>query len=266
MRPDEDRHEEWWANLGTARTVLGCSDEKYVRDAKSGFEWFLLDEQLHDKHSNHSWNISTPRLDGTRNLWYGHESLTALRLLSLALQLSDITSAVYLAQSHWLDATSKLIMKDASRPISRHQWQVECRNLFNISLARMQTLLIYIANAQRTTPSDETYDMLNNSLVDPCGMIKVNTVGLRNISVIDLAAMLGLALGLWLLTIRTGDTTVLIWLTCGVMKPIIIRFMLCSSRALYTAIIFGLAAHMRIWRSIHAKTTKSVYHFDTKLI
>ena len=46
-------HTSWsseirWAHAGIARTVLGCVDEKFVRDNERKQEWRLLNGQLHD--------------------------------------------------------------------------------------------------------------------------------------------------------------------------------------------------------------------------
>ena len=66
---------------------------------------------------------------------------------------------------------------------------------------------------------DGLNNLFSNMPVDPCGLIKINAEGWRNISVIGFAGMFGLALGLWLITMEIGETIVLIWFYWKIVKP-----------------------------------------------
>lgn len=99
--------------------------------------------------------------------------------MSLALRLSDAAYAVYLAPSSWLDAASRAVRNMQSLPLDSHQWQLECSKLFNIFLARMQTELLHMARGERLHPSVFGYELLNDSLVDSCGMIKIHADGMK---------------------------------------------------------------------------------------
>lgn len=118
-----------------------------------------------------------------------------------------------------------------SLPLDPDQWQLESRKLFNISLARMQTDLWYMARGERLDSPIFGYNMLENSSVDPCGMIKIEVDGMKNVSVIALLAMLGLVLSLWVLSMKTSDTIVLFWFFNSAIKPAISSFIFLSHKA-----------------------------------
>ena len=220
-------HTSWplesrWSHLGIARTILGCVDEKYVRDRERKHEWYLIDGQLHDMASDRIWNITPPALVATNETPYSDTDFTALQLLCLALRFSDTASAAQFVRSNWLDAASRVvhgIEGDMSLPLDPFQWQIESHRLFNISLARMQTEIIAMTRMSDIGSQDYLKNFFQNRSVDPCGLIKINADGWRNISIIGLAGMLGLALGLWLITLETGDTIVLVWLYRRVARP-----------------------------------------------
>ena len=202
-------------HFGLARTVLGCVDEKYIRDRATNRNWYLLENQLHNMPPAPNDKIETH---------YSDEDITALRLLGLSLRYSDTASAVTLASSNWLDAASRVLEPERmlSLPLDPNQWQLESRKLFNVSLARMQMEMIEMTRTDRKL-YENRWDSLNNLFsnmsVDPCGLIKINAEGWRNISVVGFAGMFGLALGLWIITMDTGETIVLIWLYWTVVKP-----------------------------------------------
>ena len=207
-----EQAQPYWENSRTARTILGCSDEKYIRHRKSGREWYLLGDWMHDKSSNESWYFWHPTLEGKRTLPYSNSSLMALQLLCLALRYSDTSNAVYFARTQWLDAASKIALNSLSVPLSSRQWEIESQNLFNISLARMQVDIFSMARGWHLTPSKGTFRPIYDNLTDPCGMLKVQVAGHKNLSVAGLVGMLSVAFGIWIATMEVEDTIVLIWL------------------------------------------------------
>ena len=227
--PARDMDSDWshgprrWRDSGLARTVLGCSDENFIRDTRNGHEWYQLGELLHDRPSDHSWNITSPSLNGTSELPFSDESLTALRLLGLVIQRSNIGQAVESLRHPWLDAASRIIHGRVSLPLDSHQWHLESQKAFNISLAGMQIAIINMAQGKSggdLPPLEGTYNMLNGSLVDPCGMLKVSADGMRNLSVLGLISMLGFALAIWVLTVEVGESIVLVKLFHGCCQPL----------------------------------------------
>lgn len=182
----------------------------------------MLGDRLYDRYTNNSWDVNYPTLNGSKALQMSDTALTELRLLSLILRYSDTARAVQSAQSIWLDASSRIARDEPlwrSLPLDPHQWQLESRKLFNISLARMQTELLYMAGGRNLDRHYGGYDPLKNSLVDPYSMIKIRADGMKNISILGLLGMLGIAVSLWLTTIETGDTIGLIWLIDILIKP-----------------------------------------------
>ncbi|KAL8696923.1 MAG: hypothetical protein Q9201_007414 [Fulgogasparrea decipioides] len=244
-----------WTDLSVARKVLGCSDEKHIRDRKSRSEWYVLAGTLYDRKSKDSWDVRSPTLDGSTRLPLSNGEITELRLLALALRFSDAAQAVYLARSPWLDAAPRVLQDLQSLPLDPDQWKLESRKLFNISLARMQTDLWYMARGERLDPSIFGYDMLENSPVDPCGMLKVKADGMKNISVFDFVAMSGLVLGLWVLTMEIGDTIVLFWLLNHLVRPAISGtvFLACKAWGFMVDLAVALWSRTRdavgTWRS-----------------
>ena len=211
-----------WLNSKLASTVLGCTDEKYVRDQTSQREWYVINEWMYERHSNHRWNLTSPDLIGSTPLPYSKTDITALRLIGLVLRFSDTGSAAIFARSQWLDAASRVVQSSRSLPLDPQQWQLESQKLFNTSLARIQTDVLYMARGRKLDPNISAYELLDDSLVDPCRMIKIHADGSRNVSIIGFAGMLGLALGLWLVTVETGDTVALIWLF-RIAKSLVVR-------------------------------------------
>lgn len=114
-----------------------------------------------------------------------------------------------------------------SLPLDPHQWRLEAQKIFNISLARMQIEITEMARPRKIRPEDYLDNFFNQSLADPCPMIKINADGWRNISVVGFAGMLILALGLWLVTMETGDTIVLICLYQSSVEPLIESVLSC---------------------------------------
>ena len=228
-----------WLNLYSNRTVLGCTDEKLIRDQTKGREWYVINGDLHDKYSSNSWNITSPGLTGNESLPYSNASLTALRLLGLALKFSDTSSSIKFARSQWLDAASKVVQDHLVLPLAPNQWQVESAKLFNISLARMQTELLYMARGEKLDASHRKLEILDGSLVDPCGMLKIYTDDYKNISVIGFVSMLGMALIIWIVTIETGETIVLVWLFHHALKPLALLIWASLYRLKQTITVLG---------------------------
>ena len=102
------------------------------------------------------------------------------------------------------------------------QWQLEAQRLFNVSLARMQTEIIAMTRTVEPRADHYLGNYFSNRSVNSCGMIKLNADGWRNVSVVGLAGMLGLALGLWLVTMEVGHTIVLVWLYQKVASPALV--------------------------------------------
>ena len=208
--------EPHWSHSGVARTVLGCVDEKYVRDRETENEWYLLNGQLHDTASDHPWNITPPAVVDINETPYSDIDFTALQLLCLALCFSDAAStAKFEIEPDWLEATSRLVPVaegQMSLPLDPYQWQIEALNLFNLPLARIQNEILKMTQPFDINPGDDLENFFQNKSIDPCRLIKTNASGWRNISVVGLAGMLGLALGLWIISLETGDTIVLVWL------------------------------------------------------
>ena len=221
-----------WRHLNTNRTVLGCTDRRFIRDSKKGREWYVINDRLLDRWSDKSWNITSPDLTGQELLPYTNVSLTALRLLGLALKFSDTSSSIRYARSQWLDAASKVVRDSLVLPLVPNQGQVESAKLFNISLARMQTEIFYIARGDNLDVSRQKLEILDGSVADPCSMLKIHVEGYKNISVIGFVGMLAMAMLIWIVTIQTGDTIVLVWLFQHVLRTctVVICTLLCQSK------------------------------------
>lgn len=105
-----------------------------------------------------------------------------------------------------------------SLPLDPNQWQLEAQKLFNVTLARMQTEIIGMTRAVEKGPNTYLENYFHNRSINPCGMIKMNAEGWQNVSVVGFAGMIGLALGLWIVTMEVGGTIVLVWLYKSVVK------------------------------------------------
>ena len=173
--------EPHWSHPGVTRTVLGCVDEKYVRDRETKDEWYLVNGQLHDTASDHTWNIAPPAVVDTNETPYTGTDLIALQLLCLALRFSDAASTVnFDFERSWLKATSRLVPVaegQMSLPLDPHQWQIEAHHLFNISLARMQTEILRMTQPFDINPEGDLENFFQNKSIDPRRSIKTNASG-----------------------------------------------------------------------------------------
>ncbi|KAL8794971.1 MAG: hypothetical protein Q9195_002553 [Heterodermia aff. obscurata] len=225
--PRENR----WSHVGIARTVLGCVDEKIVWDTGRKQEWYLLNGQLHDA-STQTWNITPPAIVNINDAPYSDKDFTALQLLCLALRSSDTASAVMFARNKWLDAASRVVELPERRfslPLDKNQWQLEAQKLFNVSLARMQIEIIGMTQDVEYPNYTDSEAMLENYFhirsMNPCGLIKLDAEGWQNISVVGFVGMIGLAVGLWTVTMEVGSTIVLVWLYKSVVKPALVSML-----------------------------------------
>ena len=109
-----------------------------------------------------------------------------------------------------------------SLPLDTNQWQLEAQKLFNVSLARMQTEIIGMTQAVDKDPKTYLENYFHNRSINPCGLIKLNAEGWQNVSVVGFVGMIGLALGLWIVTMEVGGTIVLVWLYKSVVTPALV--------------------------------------------
>ena len=161
----------------------------------------------------------------TNNTPYSDTDFTALQLLCLALRYSDTASAVKFARSKWLDAASRVLSVPEglmSLRLDKNQWQLEAQKLLNVSLARMQTEIFGMKRIEKTDPKAYLENYFHNRSTNPCGLIKLHAEGWRNITVVGFVEMIGLALGLWIVTMDVGSTIVLVWLYKSIVEATLI--------------------------------------------
>ena len=132
---------------------------------------------------------------------------------------SDFFTSLMFRDGKNLDASDKIV-SGVSLPLHPKQWMVEVHKVFAISLARMQRTIHIIA----VGPEEETrgYRKVGRDWgFDLCGFTKVQTVGWKNINLMELIALMFLVLALWILMTKVGDGIVLMWLFADILSPVV---------------------------------------------
>ena len=222
--------------------VIGCADSTEIREVETGREFVLLGPLLYDKGavsdlskayniflagrdsdstglSDTSYNGNTfSRLSST----YDNAHLSHLHLLSLLLYSSTAASAIDIPRERTLEA-SRMIIGGVSLPLDPRQWRIEVEKIFKITLARVEVNMRAIA-AGEGRDSDSTYDVLADFPTDYCAQMKIHAEGYKNINVIGLAGIMFLVASLWVLTLETKDSIVLLWLCTHIISLLVVRF------------------------------------------
>ena len=132
------------------------------------------------------------------------ETDRAHTLLSIALYNSWVGANVL-----GLEATSH-VNGMIALDLPREQWKFEAKQWFEASLARMQMAVVDTA---RGTPHNIKFYSYAERLVnyqDICNMVKVRTIGWRNVSVWGLLGLLSLAALISLSSFKTADDQLLL--------------------------------------------------------
>lgn len=201
--------------------MLGCADAKEIRDSVSGKEWYLLNDQMHEKDSDEQWSLLDGNFSdlrpGPQQQPYPAQALQTLRLLGLSLKFSDTKAAFTYQDPSVLDAQRRVLLI-MSLPLDPEQWKIEARRIFEISLARMQGDILDIARGKGANEVSVS-NLLGNSNAEICSMIKFQAVGWSNVSLVGFVSLLGLAFVLYLSTIEVGKSILLVWLCLHVLCP-----------------------------------------------
>lgn len=176
-----------WGNPLQRSSVLGCADVSEIRDIETGNIWI-------PKGPDWSWVSSLDK--ERRNL---------LTLLMISLWRSDTFNAVTGRPGSRFDVQSKLV-GSLSQFLDHEQWKLEVRKMFETSLARIQGDVLDIA---RGAGKDRPYarNALTEDNASLCHIIKFQSVGWRNISLLWLITLPTLSFLLWVLTIEVGNPT-----------------------------------------------------------
>jgi len=176
-----------WGNSLPRSSILGCADVAEIRNPETGNIWNPKAMDWNFLHSG-DWDP---------------EQKNMLLLLVLSLWQSNTFNAVTSRPGSRFDAQSKLV-GSLSQTLSREQWKVEVRKIFETSLARLQGNVLDIA---RGVGKDLPYarNLLIKENMSLCHIVKLQSVGWRNISLFWLIILPTMAFLLWVLTIEMGD-------------------------------------------------------------
>ncbi|KAE9367943.1 hypothetical protein N431DRAFT_445015 [Stipitochalara longipes BDJ] len=124
-------------------------------------------------------------------------------LLLLALDYSTACGSTQFRGAEALDAQAK-IAHMRSLPLAEKQWEVETEKMFQTSLARMQ---LNVFNVVRGTASnfDGYTDILPEKYRGICKLVKIPTIGWRNINFAGIVGVLFAVLSLWIVSRKVKD-------------------------------------------------------------
>ena len=176
-----------WANPLQRSSVLGCADVSEIRDMETGDIWI------------------PKALDWNRLNFLDKERKNLLTLLVIALWRSDTFNAVTSRPGSRFDVQTKLV-GSLSQNLDREQWKVEVRKMFETSLARIQGDVLDIV---RGVGKDRPYarNFLTEDNMSLCHIVKFQSVGWRNITLLWLVVLPTFSSLLWILTIEVGNPT-----------------------------------------------------------
>lgn len=218
-------------NNSTRAGILGCVDQYQVCESTRGRCW---------DNSNISSLLDEPSLQSDSEERY------AKRLMLIALEYSSAVGSIQFTGSEALDAQAK-IAHMLSLPLAEQQWQVEAERMFRTSLARMQLNIFDFARG--TASKYEGYiDTLAVEDRRMCQMVKVPTVGWRNL---NLVGILGTSFGVgfvWVISLKREDDSKKKILVI----VIIYRFMAKSAVCIWRNVLAPVAIHSgrMLWAGI----------------
>jgi hypothetical protein len=176
-----------WANPLQRSSVLGCADMSEIRDMETGDIWIPKAMDL-----NRFSSLDKER----RNL---------LTLLMISLWRSSTFHAVTSRPGSRFDVQSKLV-GSLSQNLGHEQWKLEVRKMFETSLARIQGDVLDIV---RGVGKDRPFarNALTEDNLSLCHIVKFQSVGWRNITLLWLVTLPTFSFVLWVLTIEVGNPT-----------------------------------------------------------
>jgi len=176
-----------WGNLLQRSSVLSCADVSEIRDMETG-------------------NIWIPNaLDRNRLYSLDKERKNLLTLLVISLWRSNTFDAVTSSPGSRFDVQSKLV-GSLSQYLGHEQWKVEVRKMFETSLARIQGDVLDLV---RGVGKDRPYarNFLTEDNMSLCNIVKFQSVGWKNITLLWLITLSTFSFLLWVPTIEVGNPT-----------------------------------------------------------
>ena len=182
-------------NNATVPSLLSCVDNTEVCDSEIGKCWQEQSAGSEPRAQKLEKSGREPtRADHARNLL-----LSALSGSTTCTLLSSAAQGSLEAASHCTGLRCSSLPQD--------QWIVEARRLFETSLAMIQISLLDIVQgnaANRHSGNEINNEIIPTAYRGMCNMGKFRSVGYRNVSVWGLFALLALAGGIAVASIRDG--------------------------------------------------------------
>ena len=186
--PAQDRNKDGWYNANPQARVLACVDLSEIYSRDEGQHWESHEEDV----ANYSDDAGT---------W----------LMRLAMDDSNTNYAM-----HWRLGSALLAQQNISHytslPLASNQWELEARQFFATSLARIQYNARGIASGEdheRSGYVDNTPDEAKGRL---CGLYKFKTPNHTNISLVGFLGYILLAFAMyvlsWKLPSKRGDSLI----------------------------------------------------------
>jgi hypothetical protein len=186
--PSQPRAPTLYLNNSTRAGVLGCVDQFKVCRTVEGPCW-----------DNGNFTTIFDNYVGEK----ATEEENVALLLLLSLDESSACGSTQFRGAEALDAQSK-IAHMRSLPLAEKQWQVEAERMFQTSLARMQ---LNVFNVVRGTAStfDGYEDILEEQYRGICKLVKIPTIGWRNINFVGVIGVIVAVLLMWVISRKLED-------------------------------------------------------------
>jgi hypothetical protein len=139
-------------------------------------------------------------------------------LLFNSIRISRLFLALQTRGAYLFDATRRIVHGSTSLPLEKDQWKLEMRRLFDMTLIRLKTEMLYIARGTRSN-LEEVEDRLQKD--EPyrglCRKYKFSVKGHKNLSLLGIMTSLFVPLFLGL---ETGGKVPAVWIAIGIWKGI----------------------------------------------
>ena len=192
-----------WTDSSEHPHILGCQESREIcglNGVCSDLEQFRLGQKDSWDDLGASSNRSVSEIE-------------TLELLDLLLSVSRIE---YGASKNSGLLAERLHQGSLSLALDDKHWQLEIRRLFEISLARLQITAVNIARGKNSNRAD--YRVVNLPGWNPdiwrraCSSLKIETIGWKNINLVELVCFSAALFFLWISTIKYRERVLLLWI------------------------------------------------------
>ena len=192
---DVEDPSDFWTDSSPYVHVIGCRETDELCNS-AGVCYVLARNE-----TTESFNISSAA---------SASEAAVLKSPQSAMVLSTFASYLYNVPKLFAE---RLHFNGLSFALDDEHWHVEVRRQFDILLAHLQGAVVDMVRGKDSYKANH-YELYPNpdAMKEACSRVKFQTVGWRNINVVELALFSTALFFLWISTIKYGERILLIWM------------------------------------------------------